>query len=58
MTPMAESRQILSPEEAAAYLNFSPAALLRWRWLGIGPNYAKTNDLDAWIESQTEDSDL
>jgi excisionase family DNA binding protein len=33
--------EILSNDQAAAYLKVSPTTLPRWRWAGTGPNFLR-----------------
>ncbi len=40
-TPAATRPAVLTPAEAAAYLNIKPATLKSWRAKGIGPAYVK-----------------
>lgn len=51
----------LTHEEAAAYLEITPATLANWRYEGKSPPYIKLHskkiiytkkDLDAWIEGK------
>ena len=32
---------LLTPEQAAAYLHVRPSTIARWRWSGTGPCYVK-----------------
>ncbi len=52
-------KNLLSPEEAAAYLNMSPDTLANWRSSKEGPKFHKPakkkiyyfrEDLDSWIK--------
>jgi hypothetical protein len=53
--------QLLTQEEAAAFLRVNPRSLERWRAIGDGPTFVKLGrkvlyrlrDLETWIESQT-----
>lgn len=56
--------RMLSPKEAAAYLQLSESWLTKWRMRGAGPSYVKLNDsqrgrirypesaLKAWIQTR------
>jgi excisionase family DNA binding protein len=56
--------QLLTPQQAAKYLNISVRTLAEWRRRGIGPPSIKLPsgarryrraDLDRWIETHRED---
>lgn len=57
MTGLEGLPEILTPEEAAAFLRISPETLRTWRHLGEGPRYLKMGravryrrtDLEAWL---------
>jgi len=56
-----ESNRLLHTDEAARYLDVSPAMLERLRWLGDGPPYIhptggrivryRLSDLQTWLET-------
>lgn len=59
-----QGEQLLTPQQAAAYLNISPRTLAGWRQRGIGPPSIKLpsgarryhrSDLDRWIADHRED---
>ena len=53
---------LLSPSQAAEYLNLAVSSLAKWRVGGIGPKYVKLGsavryrraDLDDWISSKIQ----
>jgi predicted site-specific integrase-resolvase len=50
--------RMLTPDEAAKFLEVRPSTLARWRWAGKGPPYAKygkviryrREDIEAFIQ--------
>ena len=57
--------KLLSEQEAAKLLDFSPRTLQKWRWTGGGPRYVQVSarciryrpdDLLTWIESRLRSS--
>jgi hypothetical protein len=56
--------RLLTTDEAAAYLGFTPGWLVKLRNLGGGPRYSKLGDkvryrrrwLDAWIDKSSRNS--
>ena len=54
----------LKTPEAADYLRLKPGTLDQWRWLGVGPRYARCGrrivyrkaDLDAYLEQCSRQS--
>ena len=52
------ARRWLNTRQAAVYTGFSPRTLERWRYMHIGPVYARiggrcryaVDDLDRWLE--------
>ncbi len=57
------STQLLTPAEAAAFLNVTKSALATWRARGLGPPFVRLTervvryderDLLAWLESRKE----
>jgi excisionase family DNA binding protein len=63
--PRDQGEQLLTPQQAAAYLNISVRTLASWRQRGTGPpsiklpsgarRYRKA-DVDRWIADHREDS--
>ena len=56
---------LLTEQQAAEYLNVSPATLRDWRYRGDGPRHVRYSarcvryalaDLDAWVTSRTVQS--
>jgi excisionase family DNA binding protein len=56
--------QLLTPQQAAEYLNISPRTLAAWRQRGVGPPSIKLPsgarryrraDLDRWLAEHRED---
>ena len=55
---------LLSPKQAAIYLNLAVSSLAKWRVEGIGPRYTKLGsavryrrtDLDDWVGSRVQSS--
>jgi excisionase family DNA binding protein len=58
ISPMTD-RELLTPDEAADYLQLSPRLLQQWRYVGRGPRFVKAGhavryrraDLDAWLDA-------
>lgn len=57
--------ELLTEEEAADFLGYTPRALQNWRYRGGGPQYIRISgravryrrsDLIAWCDSQLEDN--
>lgn len=56
--------ELMTTQQATAYLTLGPQTLAQWRYLRRGPRFIKLgernvrylrSDLDAWVESQCVD---